>query len=164
KAFQLPTLRIGSLCINNLICCSKELRKYSRIEMFSSFYLRLYELFYDWLHDKIIDGAIGLPIFQSAGVVLLDFPNSSIFLADHLQTLPMDRKQFISFPIVVDNYGVFAFIDTDLGLKKFYFDTGATKSVIRSSLIRESLFITKKMVVNEYDLGAREFIPIEFTE
>ena len=87
---------------------------------------------WDRLKLAIIDGSIGLGVFQNLDC-FFDFPRSELIVAESITALTHDARcslhDFIQVPFTVEQFGVVLSFETDLGNKKFILDTGATLSL-----------------------------------
>ncbi len=113
-------------------------------------------------------GSIGRALFRRKNL-FLDFPHSQLVLCSTLDDLkkrghPVDRLTRV--PFTTTSLGVTLHISTDLGIKKFVIDTGATVNIIRSSLIPDSAACLKNehglpyYVSSQLIIGGKEFGPI----
>ena len=113
-------------------------------------------------------GSIGRALLKRKNL-FLDFPRSQLVLCSTLDDLkkrghPVD--QLTRVPFTMTSLGVTLHIPTDLGIKKFVIDTGATINLIRSSLIPDgaacpydkhglSYYTSSQLII-----GGKEFGPI----
>ena len=126
---------------------------------------------------KYIDGRIGWNIFRSWDC-FFDLPRSAIFIAkdmDGLRKVPqMSLNEFVQIPFDLEASGVTLSIETDIGVKKFILDTGASMCCIKKSLIKEEdfmevcpgkqIYTSHKFVIGGHDFGKQNFILFEITD
>jgi len=131
----------------------------------------------DQLELLIMSGRIGLPVFR-AGDCFFDFPNSYIVVADNITSL-IDRAGcsvdgFVQVPFNLEKYGVILTLQTDLGLKKFVLDTGATHSILKKSQVAKEIakefkpgkwfYRNHKTEIAGCNFGICNFVLFDFTD
>ena len=107
-------------------------------------------------------GMIGLPILEKYNL-FLDFPHSKMYgCKDHLllqnQGLLSENLLAISFTPHPD--GIFIQVETDAGVQRLKFDTGATLTVIRAP----HPSITEKFCIKGHDFGKQSIKPLDLCQ
>lgn len=110
-------------------------------------------------------GSIGRALLIKHNL-LLDFGNSCMIITNDLDELKhsgYNLSEFIKIPFDIGRMGPILLVDTDLGLKKFSIDTGATLNFIRTSELQDvacmpgnfgiCYFKTLRFSIGERDLG-----------
>lgn len=107
-----------------------------------------------------IDGRIGWSLFKDL-ICFFDFQNSSLFLAETIETLTEDIgsnwKEFIALPVELCRCGPVLCVQTEIGNKKFLLDTGASCSIYKQSAMISENFLTLSLDTGERSLGEWSF-------
>lgn len=119
------------------------------------------------------DGVIGRPFLEKFNL-FLDFRNAAIFPCSSFSKLKgtgLISEKFVKAPFILDEYGIILNIETDIGVKRFCFDTGATGTILNKALIstellllkdeESNLFRTSKFKIGENDFGETKFFLLE---
>jgi len=170
--YRIPNIKIGIIKFKNIILSetlTKDSFAFIRSEKLRN---RVIEK-----ERQCIDGVIGLPLFTNFDC-LFDFPHSQIIIAKTMNGLIQEAKcnieQFVRVPFDLNKKGIILSVQTDIGEKKLLLDTGATQSVLRTSVVEKELtkedepgkwvFESKSLVFNETDFGNCEFLLFEFSD
>lgn len=117
---------------------------------------------------KNYQGRIGWPYFKNH-VVHFDFPNSSIYVSDDLQSVKRGGglSKFISVPFTIEQGVLMVDIDVELGKQKVVLDTGSRYSILKIDDIDQEkiktlpngmkYYKTNKLVIGECDFGDWSF-------
>jgi hypothetical protein len=115
-----------------------------------------------WLQQ--CNGILGYTIVPN-GAYFLDFGGREIILAkDAKQLLKFFTDDYVAIPFLANDERAIIPVDTNLGVMRFGFDTGASISVVRSRLIadehitlrylgRPSMMTLSKFVIGTIDCG-----------
>jgi hypothetical protein len=118
-----------------------------------------------------VSGRIGSVFLRGLNHCLIDFKNSSLYAItdpDSLKNNPQfSLEGFTEVPIESNQPHIVISVETDLGIKKFELDTGATISFLRfppsDPQLKHQFFTSKKFNVNGTDLGPTKLMYIELT-
>ncbi len=122
-------------------------------------------------------GRIGWQFFKNY-CTLIDFPNSSIFMAKYLEDLENDGfikiDNFISLPFTIEDGVLVVSIQTDLGESRVILDTGSTFCALKSGKVDPNLvtllphggryFPSSKLIIKGCDFGHWGFALGDFTD
>lgn len=167
QSFQIPEIRLKNWDIKDIIV-SEEVPAYA-----------LNTVFWTASEDekkqilkedaKIKQGTLGWRIF-SRFACFFDFNHSAIFIAKNMDSLlesGCSVTDFIKVPFSIDEGGIILSVTTDLGIRPFLLDTGATFSLIKRDLVSQEKiekintdierYTTYSMSFNSQDLGAWTF-------
>lgn len=163
KSYEAPSFIIPKITIDTLVL-TDVVAKEERKDFLSN--VTLWENSQDSntiTNEKL--GALGRPLLERFNL-LLDFGNSRIIASNSLQKLKkagFHLDKMVKMPLE-EGRGIIISVNTDLGVKKFDIDTGATINYIRASLLKNmkcdsgqygmDTFTTSKFVMNEKDFGA----------
>lgn len=115
-----------------------------------------------------IQGAIGRPFF-SKWTCFFDCSNRRLLLAPTMDSLAkhVDLRTFTPIPFELHPQGIHLSLSTDLGIKRFILDTGASLSVMKIGLVQEELreetghplkkYTTSTLSFQEKELGPWSF-------
>jgi hypothetical protein len=163
QGFELPPIHLAPLTINSVIACeeSSEFHQDAQTWLSNSLLDRCKDLLEEWSRD----GRIGWTFFREA-VLLVDFPNSSLFMAKDLLSLKEaghSLDTFFQVPFEERDKGLFLWAETDRGSQKFFLDTGATASIMKQKRDETNPFyITSCLKIGSHNLGPWEFVVFEF--
>lgn len=107
-------------------------------------------------------GMIGLPILEKYNL-FLDFPHSKMYgCKDYLslQKQGLLSKNLLAIPFAPHPDGIFIQVETDAGVQRLKFDTGATLTVIRAP----HPSITEKFCIKGHDFGKQPIKSLELCQ
>ncbi|MGB7978361.1 MAG: hypothetical protein WCF19_04280 [Chlamydiales bacterium] len=112
-------------------------------------------------------GRIGRDFFISNNL-FIDFPNSMIFVTNSLDQLKKDHwhiRNLFETEFEINRWGIIVSIETDIGIKKFILDTGASASILResqvdSSLKKEAALGLPTFTSMKFSIGGHDFGPL----
>ncbi len=118
-----------------------------------------------------ISGRIGSKILRGHNDWLIDFKNSALYAITDPESLKnnpqFSLEEFTELPIESIQPHIVISVETDLGIKKFALDTGASVSVIRlppsDQHLKHQFLTSKKFNMNGTDFGATELLFVELT-
>jgi hypothetical protein len=118
-----------------------------------------------------VSGRIGSKFLRSLNYCLIDFKNSAFYAlpdSESIKNNPLfSLEGFTEVPIESNQPHIVISVETDLGIKKFLLDTGATISFLRfppsDPQLKHQFFTSKKFNVNGTDFGATDFLFVELT-
>ena len=125
---------------------------------------------------KFIDGTVGLKILKNYHC-LIDFPHSTLLLAENREALQKEMgyslEGFLPISFDLEKCGIVISMETDLGIQRFWLDTGATRSIINKDLVDlgkakevetgKWLYTSRKLSAAEHDFGRWEFVLCNIT-
>jgi hypothetical protein len=103
-------------------------------------------------------GRIGRECFTSNNLVL-DFPNSMLFVTSSLEELKVDHwpmRELFETSFELGCWGIVLSFETDIGVKKLVLDTGANTSILKSSskpTAEREILTTTKFATGGHDFG-----------
>lgn len=159
--FLVPEVRIGSNLRFNTVDVYEENIDFLTKIMHKDESKSLFRTIKKWLRLWWIDGRIGWPVFAETAC-LFNFHDGELFLAKDLNALREENvffpEEFVKAPLELSECGIMIVMQTELGLKKFALDTGASYSVFREigEQLKDSVILT--MNVSGQNLGRWEFI------
>jgi len=120
-----------------------------------------------------IEGRVGRRFFPSHNL-LLDLPNSMLFITDSLDELKKDFwpiSDFIEIPFEVNRWGIILRVETDSGQKKLILDTAATVTILKKGN-EETQFdeqgrqtiLTEKFIIGEQNFGPKQLFIFDIAE
>ena len=122
-----------------------------------------------------IHGKVGRSFF-SRWACRFDFPHSSMALAKNIDDLARNYplQHFIKLPFFLNECGIIVSLQTDIGVRRFLMDTGATASLFRASQVEKQYaeemypeqwkFTSSKLQSKEHDFGQWPFWLYEFCD
>ena len=118
-----------------------------------------------------ISGRIGSIFLRGLNYCLIDFKNSALYAITDPESFKnnpqFSLEGFTEVPIESNQPHIVISVETDLGIKKFELDTGATISFLRfppsDPHLKHQFFTSKKFNVNGTDLGPTKLLYIELT-
>jgi hypothetical protein len=153
----LPKINIGDLVLTNIVTREDPKDFISNVILWDDTPNRK-----EVLNKKV--GTLGRPLLEKFNL-LLDFQNSRIIVSNDLKKLGQagfDIESMAKVPME-NGRGIIFNVNTDLGIKKFDLDTGATINVVRASLLENKeckrgphgldTFTTSKFIVDKTDFG-----------
>lgn len=159
KEFFAPEVKLVNGLLKNVTIVEESLDFFNDGRIFPS--MRIWDRFKERLELAIIKGRIGWAVFRET-VCFFDFPHSTVYLgkevAELLEKTGYLSPDFIQIPFEMENYGLIFSIRTDLGIKRFLLDTGATCSLLRGSEIStKDGYITDQFQLAGHELGPWQF-------
>lgn len=122
-------------------------------------------------------GSVGRDLFKNWNLIF-DLSNDTLYLtmeesADYKKRNHHNTKAFSEVPFVNSRTGTVISVETDLGIRRFLLDTGATHSFLRNSDVKKEeqeefkpgrwRYATKKFVCGNLDFGKTDFVLYELT-
>jgi hypothetical protein len=164
-SYFIPKIKIGNLTLSNIVANEESDDFIANVTIWNNTGIT---------REKLKSGDIGRPILEKFNL-LLNFQDAEIIACNNpqkLKKLGFDLSEMEKMPLE-EGRGLIIKVNTDLGMKNIDFDTGATKSVLRSSNVegQEELeeqygmkkFTTSKLVIGNKDFGETLFYLCEIT-
>jgi hypothetical protein len=109
-------------------------------------------------------GTLGRELLKQVNI-LLDFSHALVFFSNRLKEIKKsgyDIDAWIKVPFKLDSQGVILNIGTDLGVKRFALDTGASITIFRSSDVENQTALTmrfgmKILPTSKFVIGGKDF-------
>lgn len=166
-SYVIPKIKIGDLVLTNLVTKENPKDFISNVTLWENTQSQT-----DVVYEKL--GSLGRPLLEKFNL-LLDFSNSRIIASNSLKKLKkagVDVKKMVKVPLE-NGRGIIINVNTDLGIRKFDLDTGATLNFVRASLLQNKeckrgpygmdVFTTSKFVINKKDFGKVTLHLLEIT-
>jgi len=107
-----------------------------------------------------VDGNIGQKILETHNL-LMNFSHSVMFASNDFAKLDGEGypvKKWCRVPLLSTKHGIYLDVRTEIGLKRFVLDTGATHSIVRSSEVEEEAGEEiKSFSFQKFEIGGRDF-------
>ncbi|MGE5195809.1 MAG: hypothetical protein ACM3JI_00585 [Anaerolineae bacterium] len=167
-SYLVPKIRVGDLILTEVI-----------VKQEDDIYVTHTTLWKDSKDERKFEnkdaGTLGRPLLEKTNL-LLDFSNSKIIACNTKQKLKemgFLLDEMAQVPIETDAKGIIVKVNTDAGTLKLVLDTGATITLIRSSLLQAQAckrdergfltFVTSRFVMGKKDFGRKNLFLYDIT-